>query len=308
MTQITGAMVKDLRERTGAGMMDVKNALTEANGDMEEATKILRKKGLAAAGKKAGRVTAEGAVVAHVEGNSGVLVEVNCETDFVGRNEIFQNFAREVAKVIAQSKAQSVEELLNETWPGDAEGLTVALKVAETIASIKENISVRRFARYDAAPNAAIGSYIHAGGKIGVMVEVVAETGDKSEKANELAREISMHVAAAEPRFLRREDVTQKDLDTEREIAREQALKSGKPENIVEKMVSGKMEKFYGEACLLEQPYIRDDKSTVSQYVAKQAKEHGCSYVVTRFTRYKLGEGIEKRSDDFAAEVASYMK
>ena len=308
MTQISAAMVKDLRERTGAGMMDVKNALTEANGDMEEATKILRKKGLAAAGKKAGRVTAEGAVVAHVEGSTGVLVEVNCETDFVGRNENFQNFAREVAKVIAQSKAETVEELLNEKWPGDAEGLTVQQKVAEAIASIKENISIRRFARYTAPANATINAYIHAGGKIGVMVEVVAEEGNAGEKGRELAKDIAMHVAAAEPRFLRREDVTQKDLDTEREIAREQALKSGKPENIVDKMVTGKMEKFYGEACLLEQPYIRDDKSTVSQYVSKQAKEHGCKYVVTRFTRYKLGEGIEKRGDDFAAEVASYMK
>jgi len=308
MTQITAAMVKDLRERTGAGMMDVKNALTEANGDMDEATKILRKKGLAAASKKAGRVTAEGAVVAHVEGPTGVLVEVNCETDFVGRNENFQSFAREVAKVIAQSKAESVDELMNEKWPGDAEGLTVAQKVAEAIASIKENISVRRFARFVAPANGAINAYIHAGGKIGVMVEVVAEEGDACDKSRELAKDVAMHVAAAEPRFLRREDVTQKDLDTEREIAREQAVKSGKPENIVEKMVTGKMEKFYGEACLLEQPYIRDDKSTVAQYVEKQAKEHGCKYVVTRFVRYKLGEGIEKRSDDFAAEVASYMK
>jgi elongation factor Ts len=308
MTQITAAMVKDLRERTGAGMMDVKNALTEANGDMEEATKILRKKGLAAASKKAGRVTAEGAVVAHLEGNTGVLVEVNCETDFVGRNENFQAFAREIAKVIAQSKAGSVDELLNEQWPGDAEGLTVAQKVSEAIGSIKENITIRRFARYVAPANGAINAYIHAGGKIGVMVEVVAEEGSAGDPSRELAKDIAMHVAAAEPRFLHREDVTQKDLDTEREIAREQAIKSGKPENIVEKMVTGKMEKFYGEACLLEQPYIRDDKSTVAQYVGKQAKEHGCKYAVTRFTRYKLGEGIEKRSDDFAAEVASYMK
>jgi elongation factor Ts len=308
MTQITAAMVKDLRERTGAGMMDVKNALTEANGDMDEATKILRKKGLAAAGKKAGRVTAEGAVVADVEGNTGVLVEVNCETDFVGRNENFQSFAREVAKVIAKSKAETVDELLNEKWPGDAEGLTVAQKVAEAIAAIKENISVRRFARYTAPANASINAYIHAGGKIGVMVEVVAAEGNAADKTRDLAKDIAMHVAAAEPRFLRREDVTQKDLDTEREIAREQAIKSGKPENIAEKMVAGKMEKFYAEACLLEQPYIRDDKSTVSQYFDKQAKEHGCKYVVTRFTRFKLGEGIEKRGEDFAAEVASYMK
>src|SRR5436853_4589755 len=157
MTQITAAMVKDLRERTGAGMRERKNALADANGDMDEATKILRKKGLAAAGKKAGRVTAEGAVVAHVEGNAGVLVEVNCETDFVGRNENFQNFAREVAKVIAQSKVNTVDELLNEKWPGDVEGLMVGQKVAETIGSIMENISVRRFVGYEAAPNAAVG-------------------------------------------------------------------------------------------------------------------------------------------------------
>ncbi|HVR38042.1 MAG TPA: translation elongation factor Ts, partial [Thermoanaerobaculia bacterium] len=288
------------------GMMDVKSALTEAQGNMEEAVKILRKKGLAAASKKAGRVTAEGTVHAYVANNTGVLVEVNCETDFVGRNETFRKFADDVAKAVAASKAETVEEFLAETWPGSTE--TVSHKVAEQIGSIKENISIRRFARYATTDSGAIGTYIHAGGKIGVMVEVVAQSGAKSAKLEEVAKDVAMHIAAAEPRFLRREDVTQKDLDTEREIAREQALKSGKPENIVEKMVTGKMEKFYGEACLLEQPYIRDDKSTVSQHVAKQAKEAGCEYVVTRFTRYKLGEGIEKKADDFAAEVASFMK
>jgi elongation factor Ts len=297
--QITAAMVKELREQTGAGMMDVKSALTEAQGNMEEATKILRKKGLAAAGKKAGRITAEGAIEALVTGNTGVLVEVNCETDFVGRTENFRTFASQVAKAIAASKATTVDELLNDKWPG---GGTVGEKVTELIATIKENISVRRFARYEAPAGAAIGTYIHGGGKIGAMVEVV---GDKSDA---VAKDIAMHIAAAEPRFLSRNDVTQKDLDTEREIAREQALKSGKPANIVEKMVTGKMEKFYGEACLLEQPYIRDDKSTVTQYLQKQGKELGCTYVVTRFTRYKLGEGIEKRNDDFAGEVASYLK
>jgi elongation factor Ts len=292
-------MVKELREQTGAGMMDVKSALTEAQGNMEEATKILRKKGLAAAGKKAGRVTAEGVIEALVTGNTGVLVEVNCETDFVGRTENFRAFASQLAGVVAASKAATVDELLEDKWPA---GGTVGEKVTEMIASIKENITVRRFARYEAPAGASIGTYIHGGGKIGVMVEIAGD------KAGSVARDIAMHIAAAEPRFLSRGDVTQKDLDTEREIAREQALKSGKPENIVEKMVTGKMEKFYGEACLLEQPYIRDDKSTVTQYLQKQGKEAGCTYVVTRFTRYKLGEGIEKRSDDFASEVASYLK
>jgi elongation factor Ts len=300
--QITAAMVKALRDATGAGMMDVKAALTEAQGDVEEATKILRKKGLAAASKKAGRITAEGAVETLVDGNVGVMVEVNCETDFVGRNENFRAFANEVAKVIAKSKATTVDELNAETWPGSNE--TVAQKTAEKIASIKENISIRRFVRYEAAPSAAIGTYVHGGGKIGVIVELAGSDA----KGAEVARDVAMHIAAAEPRFLRREDVTEKDLDTEREIARDAAAKSGKPENIVEKMVTGKMEKFYGETCLLEQPYIRDDKSTVSQHLTKQGKEHGCSYVVTRFERYKLGEGIEKKSDDFVAEVMSYQK
>jgi elongation factor Ts len=306
MTQITAAMVKELRDSTGAGMMDAKAALTEANGNMEEATKILRKKGLAAATKKAGRITAEGVVEAHVAGNKGVLVEVNCETDFVGRNENFRKFAADVAKTIAQSNANSVEQLLGEKWPGSGE--TVQHRVSEMIASIKENITVRRFARYEAPSNAVIGSYIHGGGKIGVMVELAAQSGAKSDKLDEVAKDIAMHIAASEPRFLSRNDVTQKDLDTEKEIAREQAVKSGKPANIVEKMVTGKMEKFYGEACLLEQPYIRDDKSTVTQYLDRAGKEAGCKYVVTRFTRYKLGEGIEKKQDDFAAEVAAAIK
>ena len=211
---ISATQVKELREKTGAPMMDCKQALTEAKGDLEQAVVLLRKKGISVAGKKASRVTKEGAVA----------------------------------------------------------------------------------------------SYIHAGGKIGVLVELVATSGEKSARMNEIARDVAMHVAAAEPRFIRRDEVTQKDLDTEREIARDAAAKSGKPENIVEKMVSGKMDKFYGEACLLEQPYIRNDKQTVTDYLAASGKESGCAYTVTRFTRYKLGEGIEKKSDDFAAEVASYMK
>jgi elongation factor Ts len=308
MSQVTAAMVKELREQTGAGMMDVKSALVEADGNMEEATKILRKKGLAAAGKKAGRVTAEGTVTSYVGENAGVLVEVNCETDFVGRTENFRHFADDVAKVIAGSKATSVEELNSEAWPGDAEGQTVGQRTQAMIGSIKENISIRRFVRYEAASNAVLSAYIHAGGKIGVLVELVATGGEKNAHMTDLTKDVAMHIAAAEPRFIRRDEVTQKDLDTEREIARDAAAKSGKPENIVEKMVTGKMEKFYGEACLLEQPYIRNDKQTVNEYLASSGKESGCAYTVTRFTRYKLGEGIEKKGDDFAAEVASYMK
>ena len=294
-------MVKELREQTGAGMMDVKAALVEANGDMEEARTILRKKGLATASKKAGRVTAEGAVAALVEGNAGVLVEVNCETDFVGRTEGFRNFVAEVAKVILSSKANSVEELNNQKWPGSDE--TVGQKTQEMIGSIKENIAIRRFTRYEAGANAVIASYIHAGGKIGVMVELGGGA-----NGQDPAKEVAMHIAASDPRFLRREDVTEKDLDTEREIARDQARQSGKPDNIIEKMVSGKMDKFYGEACLVEQPYIKGDKQTVAQYLQAAGKEKGCNYTVTRFVRYKLGEGIEKKSDDFAGEVAAALR
>jgi len=300
--QITAAMVKELREQTGAGMMDVKRALTEAGGNMEEARTILRKKGLAAATKKAGRITSEGAVQAYTSGNVGVLVEINCETDFVARTDQFRQFADDLAKLIAKSKANSVDQLSSEAWNGE----TVAQKTQHVIAKIGENVTIRRFQRFEAPAGATIGTYIHAGGKIGVMVELVAN--NKNDRAQEVARDVAMHVAAAEPRFLRREDVTQKDLDSEREIAREQALKSGKPENIVEKMVTGKIEKFYGEACLLEQPYIRNDKQNVSDYLKSAGKEAGCAYTVTRFVRYKLGEGIEKRGDDFAAEVMTYLK
>jgi elongation factor Ts len=302
MAQITAAMVKELREQTGAGMMDVKAALVEADGDMEQARTILRKKGLATASKKAGRITAEGAVTALVEGNAGVLVEVNCETDFVARTEGFRNFANDVAKIILHSKSNSVEELNGQTWPDSSE--TVAQKTQELIGSIKENITIRRFTRYEAAASGAIATYIHAGGKIGVMTELV---GSDDREGKDVAKEVAMHIAASDPRFLRREDVTEKDLENEREIARDQARQSGKPENIIEKMVAGKMDKFYGEACLLEQPYIKGDKQSVAQYLQAAGKDKGCKYVVTRFVRYKLGEGIEKKGDDFAGEVAAAL-
>jgi elongation factor Ts len=296
-------MVKALRDETGAGMMDAKKALTEANGNKDEAVKILRKKGLASAAKKAGRVASEGAVQAYTSGNTGVLVEVNCETDFVARTEQFRTFVDEVAKLIAKSKANAVEELANEAWDGE----TVGQKTQSLIASIGENVAIRRFSRFDAPQGGTLASYIHAGGKVGVLVELAAN--NKSDKAPEVARDVAMHIAASEPRFIGREEVTEKDLATEREIARDQAVKSGKPENIVEKMVTGKMEKFYAETCLLEQPYIRNDKQSVGDYLKASGKDSNCAYTVTRFVRYKLGEGIEKPAGpDFATEVMSYVK
>lgn len=305
MAEISAAQVKELREKTGAGFGDCKAALGEANGNMDEAVKILRKKGLAAAGKKAGRITSEGVIAAKVAEKVAVLVEVNSETDFVAQNPDFRKFVDDVAAIVASSKAADVEALKSEKWPGDAEGHNVEQVVASKIGSIGENIALRRFVRYEAAADSVFGSYIHGNGKIGVLVEIKSGKADARAQAEAVAKEIAMHAAAAEPRFLKRDEVTEQDLATEREIAKDQALKSGKPENVVDKIVSGKMEKFYGETVLLEQPYIRDDKMTVSDLLKQRGKDAGTNFEVVRFTRYRLGEGLQKRADDFAAEVAA---
>ena len=302
MAQIDAAMVKELREKTGAGMMDCKKALTEAEGNIEEAIKILRKKGLAAAGKKAGRIASEGLVYASVAGSTGILVEVNCETDFVAQTDDFKALVAGIAGIVRDAKPADVEALTALPWPGDAEGHNVAQYISSKIAKIGENISIRRFIRFD-VEGAALSSYVHGNGKIGVIVEVKCDKAEAKAAAEALAKDVAMHVAAAEPRFLHRDEVTAKDLETEKEVAREQALKSGKPEAVVEKIVAGKMEKYYAEMVLLEQAYIRDDKMTVQKVVDQRAKEAGAKFEVTRFTRFKLGEGIEKKANDFVAEV-----
>ncbi|MGK2855741.1 MAG: translation elongation factor Ts [Thermoanaerobaculia bacterium] len=302
MAQIDAALVKELREKTGAGMMDCKAALTESNGNIEEAVKILRKKGLAAAGKKAGRIASEGIAFASIEGASGILIEVNCETDFVAQTDDFKALVAGIAGLVRSENPAEVEQLLALKWPGDAEGHTVAQHISGKIAKIGENIAVRRFIKYDAS-GAALSSYIHGNGKIGVMVEVKVDKPEATAAAEALAKEVAMHVAAAEPRFLHREEVTAKDLETEKEVARDQALKSGKPEAVVEKIVTGKMDKYYAETVLLEQAYIRDDKMTVQKLVDQRGKEAGAKFEVSRFTRFKLGEGIEKKANDFVAEV-----
>jgi elongation factor Ts len=302
MAEITAAQVKELREKTGAGMMDCKKALAESGGDFEEAIKILRKKGLAAAGKKAGRVTSEGLAWADVIGGNAVAVEVNSETDFVAKNAEFRGVVDTVAKIVSSTPVQTVDELADQKWPGDAEGRNVAQVISEKIAKIGENISVRRFTKFDATPRSAFGTYVHGNGKIAVLVELRSDATDKA-KLEGLARDLAMHVAAAEPRYLRREEVTDADLATEREIARDQALKSGKPENVVDKIVSGKMEKYYGETVLLEQPYIREEKTTIKQLVEQSGKAAGAPIEVARFVRFKVGEGLQKREDDFASEV-----
>jgi elongation factor Ts len=306
MSQVSPAQIKELREKTGAGFGDCKNALTESQGNIDEAIKILRKKGLAAASKKAGRITSEGLVHVHADDSTAVVVEMNSETDFVANNPEFRDLVKSLAEIAAKSGSESVEQLSEQLVPGDVENRTVAQLIASFIGRIGENLSLRRFARYGfGGKSSVVGTYVHGNGRIGVLVEVSYDKPEAKATAEAVAKDIAMHVAAAEPRYLNRSEVTEQDLATEREVARDQALKSGKPENIVEKMVSGKMEKFYGEAVLLEQPYIRDDKQTVQQYLASRAKETGAKLEVVRFDRYKVGEGLQKRDDDFAAEVAA---
>jgi elongation factor Ts len=304
VSNITAAMVSDLRARTGAGMMDCKKALTETGGNMDEAVDFLRKKGLAAAAKKAGRVAAEGMIAAAGDGRRGVVVEVNSETDFVAKNEAFQQFAAGVAQTVLAAAPADLEALLSAAFPGT--GRTVAEEQTHQVATIGENISVRRFARFE-VPAGVVASYIHGAGKIGVLVELATARGDDGRVAA-LARQLAMHVAAANPQYLVREDVPADVLDREREISRVKARESGKPENIIEKIVEGQINKFFGEICLIEQAYVIDPDQKVGKVVEALGKELGAEVKLTRFVRFQLGEGIEKRSDDFAAEVAALTK
>lgn len=291
MAQITAAIVKELRERTGAGMMDCKKALVATEGDMEKAIDFLREKGLSQAAKKAGRVAAEGAVVAYVteDGKTGAIVEVNCETDFVGKNENFQALAKSIAELIVKTNPADVDALL----ASEMDGKTVKDVVTEAIAKIGENISVRRFVRYESAEG-KVYSYIHGGGKIGVLVDM--KGGDA-----ELGKDIAMQVAAANPQFLNRNEVPDSELEHEKDILTEQARNEGKPENIIAKMVMGRINKYYKEVCLVDQEFIRDGDLTISKLLKSKNAD------VARFARFQLGEGIEKKKENFAEEVAAFV-
>jgi elongation factor Ts len=297
-------MVADLRAQTGAGMMDCKKALAETDGNMEEAVDYLRKKGLSAAAKKSGRVAAEGMIVAAGEGTRGVIVEVNAETDFVAKNESFQQFASGVAAAVLDSAVADVEALKEVSFPGT--GRTVAEELSHQIATIGENMNIRRFVRFE-TPAGVAASYIHAGGKIGVLVELAtANAGD--ERVSTLARQLAMHVAAANPQYLCREEVPAEVVEREKDIMRVKAKESGKPDNIIEKILDGQINKFFGEICLLEQAYVIDPDHRVGKVVEALAKEVGGEIALSRFARFQLGEGLEKKEDDFAAEVASLSK
>ncbi len=300
---ITAKSVKELREITGAGMMDCKKALVETEGNIEKAVEFLREKGLAAAAKKAGRVAAEGIVKTFVSADKkiGAVVEVNCETDFVAANEEFVNFATKVAEIAANSNITTTEELVALKFDGET---TITEALTALIAKLGENMTVRRFEKFNVA-NGAIASYIHGGGRIGVMVEVGCET--ESTTLEEVAREICMQVAAANPLFLSKDQVDNEALDKEKEIYRVQALNEGKPEKIVEKMVMGRIQKYYKEVCLLEQAWVKDGDKSISKYVSEKSKEVGSPITVNRYVRFERGEGIEKVEEDFAAEVAKTM-
>jgi elongation factor Ts len=303
MAEITVASVKELRERTGAGMMDCKKALAEANGEMEAAIDWLRAKGLSAAAKKAGRTASEGLVGVAVEGRRGAVVEVNSETDFVAKNELFQGFVRNVAKLALEHGAD-VEALGAANYPG---GGTVAEALTENIAKIGENQSLRRAATLEAGEGAVV-SYVHNQvapglGKIGVLVAL--ESAAPAETLQALGKQIAMHVAAAHPLALDADSLDPALVERERAIAMEKAKESGKPENIVEKMVEGSLAKFRKEHALLTQLFVMDNKTPVAEVVVSAAKEAGTGIALKGFVRFQLGEGIEKKQDDFAAEVAA---
>ena len=302
---ITAQSVKELREKTGAGMMDCKKALTEAQGDMEKAIEILREKGLTAAAKKAGRVAAEGIVKTYIseDKKSAGIVELNCETDFVAANEEFVTFADRLAQMASTTSATTVEEFVAEKY--DAEN-TVSEALTALIAKLGENMTVRRFNKF-AVANGVVESYIHGGGRIGVVVELGCDA-DNTAVLTEVAKDVCMQVAAANPTFLSREDVDQESLEKEKEIYRVQALNEGKPENIVEKMVMGRIQKYYKEVCLLDQAWVKDGDKSISKYLQEKSKEVGSPITINKFVRFERGEGIEKAEDNFAEEVAKMTK
>ena len=306
MTEITAAQVKELRETTGAGMLDCKKALVEANGNMEEAVDWLRKKGLASAAKKASRIAAEGLVSVYVEGNKGAVVEVNSETDFVAKNEIFQEYVADAA-IVALKTSGEVCDMKSFNCPKC--GKTFEERLTDMIAKIGENMNLRR-AKVIEVNEGVVASYIHnaAGqniGKIGVLVALESKA-DKAKLA-ELGKHIAMHIAASNPIALKISDVDPAAVEHEKSIFAEQAKASGKPANIIEKMVEGRVRKFYDEVVLEEQAYIMDPDKKVKQVVADAAKELGADIKISDYVCFKLGEGLQKKEEDFAAEVAAQL-
>ncbi|EEA85073.1 translation elongation factor Ts [Peptacetobacter hiranonis] len=300
---ITAAMVKELREATGAGMMDCKKALTETDGNMEKAVDVLREKGLAKAAKKADRIAAEGLVAIEMNEDNTVasVVEVNSETDFVAKNEDFKDFVKLVSKMALNTEKTTVEELLTEEAE---EGNDLQTVLNNKVAKIGEKLDFRRFAKV--STNGQVAGYIHGAGKIAVLVEM--ETEGRDERILTLGKDVAMQVAAMNPKYVSREDVDAEYIAHETEVLTQQALNEGKPANIVEKMVKGRLEKELKEVCLLEQPFVKDPDFTVKKLVEAVAKEVGTEIKVVNVVRFEVGEGIEKKEENFAEEVAKQMQ
>ncbi|MBS4177094.1 translation elongation factor Ts [Lederbergia citrea] len=290
---ITAQMVKELREKTGAGMMDCKKALTETNGDMEKAIDFLREKGIASAAKKADRIAAEGSTFILSEGNDAVILEVNAETDFVAKNENFQILVKELAEHLLANKPATVEEALEQNMKN---GQSVGEYVNEAIAKIGEKITLRRFEIKTKTDNGAFGEYLHMGGRIAVLT-VVEGTTDAS-----VAKDVAMHIAALNPKYVSRDEVSAEETEHERQVLTQQALNEGKPEKIVAKMVEGRLGKFFEEICLLDQSFVKNPDQKVRQFVEASGAQ------VIGFIRYEVGEGLEKRQENFAEEVMNQVK
>ena len=307
---VTASMVKELREMTGAGMMDCKKALSATDGDFDKAIEFLREKGLATAEKKAGRIAAEGLVATTIKDGDKVaaIVEVNAETDFVAKNDVFQTFVKEVVEQAANTDAADIDAFKAEKWALDT-SMTVDEKLAAMIAKIGENMNIRRFEKI-VSEDGIVVSYIHAAGKIGVLVEAKTESND--ERVKEALKNVAMQVAALNPKYVSTDDVPEEYKEHEKEIliaqAKNDPKNANKPENIIEKMITGRLAKELKEICLLEQEYVKaENKETVAKYLEMVSKEVGTPVELKRFVRFETGEGLEKKTEDFAAEVAAQM-
>ncbi|MGM9924105.1 MAG: translation elongation factor Ts [Bacillus sp. (in: firmicutes)] len=290
---ITAQMVKELREKTGAGMMDCKKALTETNGDMEKAVDFLREKGIAKAAKKGDRIAAEGLTFIVTEGNEAVILEVNSETDFVAKNEGFQVLVKELAAHLLANKPESVEAALAQTMDN---GAVVSEHINAAIAKIGEKLTLRRFEVVTKTDADAFGAYLHMGGRIGVLTVLEGSTDEAA------AKDVAMHIAAIKPLYISRDEVTPEEVEREREVLTQQALNEGKPEKIVAKMVEGRLGKYFEDICVLDQSFVKNPDQKVGQFIAATGGK------LTKFVRYEVGEGIEKRQDNFAEEVMSQVK
>lgn len=308
---VTASMVKELREMTGVGMLDCKKALAEADGDMDKAVEILREKGLAASQNKAGRIASEGVVEIYLsdDNKTGVVVEVNSETDFVAKNEKFRTYVASVAKQASQSNAKNMDEFFSEKWAEDTQ-FTVKEQLSQMVAVIGENLSIRRFERFEREQPGRLVSYIHGGGRIGVLIELNCEK--ETDELDELGKNIAMQIAALNPKFIATEDVPEEFKAHEIEILTAQAKNdpknASKPDAIIEKMIVGRLAKEMKEFCLIEQPYVKDSDMSVKQYIDSVAKKVGASIKVGRFVRFETGEGLQKKEENFADEVAKAMK